>query len=326
MSPSDASTAAAPASASAAPAAQPADIAAGLATALAAFLIWGFAPLYFKAIDRVGAAEIMAHRVVWTLLMLTVIVVALGRRREVLAALATRRRFAILAVTTGLVTVNWFTFIWAILNDRLLEASLGYYINPLVNVVLGVAFLAERLSPRQGVSVLLAVVGVGVLIAGFGTVPWVALLLALTFGFYALVRKKARIDPLVGLLVETLLVAPVALAYLAWIAAAGGGSFGVQGWGISLALIAAGVVSGAPLVLYMYGAQRLTLSTIGLMQYLAPTIHFGLALWVFGEAFTITHLATFGFIWAGLALYSWDAMAHYRRLAAAAEGRRPKPP
>ncbi len=285
----------------------------GVATALAAFLLWGFAPVYFKVIAELPPLEILAHRVVWTLVILTVLVAALGRLHEVVLSLTSRRRLGILLITTVLVSSNWLIFIWAIQQDRLLEASLGYYINPLVNVLLGVAFLSERLSRGQGLSVLLATIGVSVLILALGTLPWVALSLALTFGFYALVRKKAQVDPLIGLLAETLLLLPAAAGYLVWLSSAGAGVFGTQDWGMSALLIASGLVTGAPLVLFMYGAQRLTLSTIGLMQYLAPSIHFLLAILVYGEAFTWAHMITFLFIWAGLALYSWDTMTRYRR-------------
>ena len=285
----------------------------GAAAGLGAFLLWGFAPVYFKAIDHIPALEILAHRVIWTLAILIILVAALGRLREVVVSLTNRGRLRILMITTLLVSSNWLVFIWAIQQERILEASLGYYINPLVNVVLGMLFLSERLSRWQGVAVLLAAIGVGVMIVGIGTLPWVALSLALTFGFYALVRKKAKVDPLIGLLVETLLLLPAAAGYLIWLSSVGTGVFGPQDWSMSAMLIASGLVTGTPLVLVMYGAQRLNLSTIGLMQYLAPSIHFLLALLVFGEAFTLTHLITFLFIWAGLALYSWDAMARYRR-------------
>ncbi len=285
----------------------------GVATALAAFLLWGFAPVYFKVIEHLSALEILAHRVVWTLAILIILVAALGRLHEVVRSLTSRRRLGILLITTLLVSSNWLIFIWAIQQDRILEASLGYYINPLVNVLLGVAFLSERLSRWQGVAVLLATIGVGVLIVGIGTIPWVALSLAVTFGLYALVRKKAQVDPLIGLLVETLILLPAAAGYLIWLAATGAGVFGPGNWGMSALLLASGLVTGTPLVLFMYGAQRLTLSTIGLMQYLAPSIHFLLALLVYGEAFTWAHLVTFVFIWIGLALYSWDAMTRYRR-------------
>lgn len=290
----------------------------GVAAALGAFLLWGFAPVYFKAVGHIPAMEILAHRVIWTLAMLIVLVAALGRLGEVLATLTSVRRLGILLITTVLVSSNWLIFIWAIQQDRLLEASLGYYINPLVNVMLGVAFLSERLSRWQGVAVLLAVIGVGVMIVGIGTLPWVALSLAVSFGLYALVRKKAGVDPLIGLLVETLLLLPAAALYLMWLSSAGTGAFGPHDWAMSATLIASGLVTGAPLVLFMYGAQRLTLSSIGLMQYLAPSIHFLLALLVFGEEFSLTHLITFLFIWAGLVLYSWDSMARYRRRSATA--------
>ncbi len=285
----------------------------GVATALGAFLLWGFAPVYFKAIDHLTALEILAHRVVWTLVILIVLVAALGRLHEVVRSLISRRRLGVLLITTVLVSSNWLIFIWAIQQDRLLEASLGYYINPLVNVLLGMAFLSERLSRRQGLAVLLAAIGVGVPIVALGTLPWVALGLAATFGFYALVRKKAQVDPLIGLLVETLLMLPAAAGYLVWLSVTGTGVFGLQDWGMSALLMASGLVTGTPLVLFMYGAQRLTLSTIGLMQYLAPSIHFLLALLVYGEPFTPAHLVTFLFIWAGLALYSWDTISRHRR-------------
>ncbi len=284
-----------------------------MAAGLGAFLIWGFVPIYFKAIGHIPVLEILAHRVVWTLAILIVLVAALGRLGEVVASLTNRRRLGILLITTVLVSSNWLIFIWAIQQDLLLEASLGYYINPLVNVALGVAFLSERLSRWQGVSITLAAIGVGVMIVGIGTVPWVALSLAATFGFYALVRKKADVDPLIGLLVETLLLLPAAGIYLIWLSTTGTGAFGSHDWTMSILLICSGLVTGTPLVLVMYGAQRLALSSIGLMQYLAPSIHFVLALLVYGEAFSLTHLITFLFIWAGLALYSWDSMARYRR-------------
>ena len=285
----------------------------GVAAGLGAFLLWGFAPVYFKAIGHIPALEILAHRVVWTLVILLLLVAALGRLREVVVSLTSRRRLGILLVTTLLVSSNWLIFIWAIQQDRLLEASLGYYINPLVNVVLGITFLSERLNRWQGVAVLLAVTGVGAMIVGSGTLPWVALSLAISFGFYALVRKKAEVDPLIGLLVETLLLLPAAALYLIWLSATGTGAFGSHDWAMSVTLICSGLVTGTPLVLVMYGAQRLTLSSIGVMQYMAPSIHFLLALLVYGEAFSLTHLITFLFIWAGLAVYSWDAMARYRR-------------
>ncbi|NBC10687.1 MAG: EamA family transporter RarD, partial [Planctomycetes bacterium] len=265
-----------------------------------------------------------------------IVVGLIGRTGEILAIVraggATRRAYL---VSTTLISVNWFIFIYAIQTDRLLHASLGYYITPLVNVAMGMAFLGERLSLRQGAAVALATLGVGNLIIFYGTLPWIALALAMSFGTYALVRKKARIDPLVGLLVETLAIAPLAIGFLAWLAVTGVGHFGPgaawpglgwgDGWGMSLLLIAAGPVTGIPLVLYMMGAARLKLGTIGLMQYSAPTLQFLIAVWVFGEVFTPAHAVTFALIWTGLVLYSWDMVRSLRRGGGPARAAEPEP-
>jgi chloramphenicol-sensitive protein RarD len=305
------------------PAAARREGAVGVAAALAGFFIWGIAPLYFEAVGEVPAIEVLAHRVLWSAVLLAIVVGLIGRTGEILAIVragaATRRAYL---VSTTLISVNWFIFIYAIQTDRLLHASLGYYITPLVNVAMGMAFLGERLSLRQGAAVALATLGVANLIVFYGTLPWIALALAMSFGTYALVRKKARIDPLVGLLVETLVIAPLAVGFLAWLAVTGIGHFGPgagwpggwgDGWGMTLLLIAAGPVTGIPLVLYMMGAARLKLGTIGLMQYSAPTLQFLIAVWVFGEVFTPAHAVTFALIWTGLVLYSWDMVRSLRR-------------
>ena len=247
----------------------------GVAAAGGAFFIWGIAPLYFGLVDQVPAIEVLAHRIFWTTVLLGLGVALLGRGHEILAVLraggGTRRAYLL---STTLVSLNWFVFIYAIQTDRLLHASLGYYITPLVNVAMGVAFLSERLSWKQALSVGLATLGVANLVVFYGTLPWIALALAASFGTYALVRKKARIDPLVGLLVETLAVTPLAFGFLAWLAVTGMGHFGPEsvgdGWGMSALLVLAGPVTGIPLVLYMMGAARLRLGTMGLMQYSAP--------------------------------------------------------
>ncbi len=279
----------------------------GLASALGGFLIWGMVPLYFKLLAALGPLEILAHRVVWTVVLLGGLVVALGRVRDFVLVLFSRRIWIYL-ITTALVSTNWLLFIWAVVNDHVLESSLGYYINPLVNVLLGVAFLGERLNRRQVAAVLLAAAAVGTLVVGYGAVPWVALSLAFSFGFYAMVRKKARIDPLLGLVVETALLTPLALLYLIALGVQDTGAFGA-GWAMTLLLSAAGVATGAPLLLFMHGAQRLKLSTIGLLQYLSPTLQFILAVAVFGEPFTNAHLVSFALIWTGLGVFSWDALA-----------------
>jgi rarD protein len=228
-------------------------------------------------------------------------------------------RLGIFLVTTALIGSNWTIFIWAITNGRMVESSLGYYINPIINVLLGMAFLQERLSRRQGVAVLIAAGGVLSLILSYGSVPWVALSLATSFGVYALVRKKAAIDPMIGLFVETVLLVPPAIAYLLWLNANGAGNFGVHGIGTDLLIIMAGPVTAVPLVLFMIGAARLKLSTIGVLQYIGPTGQLLLGVLVYGEAFTSSHLIAFACIWAALALYSADAL--FTRRAARAEAR-----
>lgn len=278
----------------------------GLLHAFGAFLLWGLSPLYFKALAEVPPLEILAHRVVWSALLVGGIVLALRNRHAIITALAWRQLGAY-AATTVLVSINWLLFIWGINNGHLVQVSLGYYINPLVNVLLGVLFLSERLNRPQLGAAGLAILGVGVLVVVGGTLPWISLMLAFSFGFYALIRKKAGIDPLIGLLLETLLLTPVALGYLFWGGIEGWGSFGRESWELDVLLALAGAVTALPLILFMYGAQRLKLSTIGLMQYLSPTLQLLLGVALYGERFTAAHAAAFAFIWSGLVLYGTDA-------------------
>lgn len=285
----------------------------GLAYALGAFLLWGVAPIYFKAVGAANPVEILAHRVVWTAIMMIGLIYALGKTDAVMDVLRQPRRLPIYALSTVLISINWLTYIYAISIDHLVDASLGYYINPLVNVLLGMMFLSEKLNRWQGLAVALAGIGVGYQLVAYGDVPWISLTLAFSFGFYALVRKKAKVDPLAGLLVETLLLTPVGLIYLFWLGSQDAGQFVMGGWWMSVLLIASGIVTGLPLILFMFGAQRLTLSTIGLMQYLAPTIQLVLAVAIFGEPFSPATMVTFAFIWLGLVVYSWDAFGSYRR-------------
>ncbi|WP_029007055.1 EamA family transporter RarD [Azospirillum halopraeferens] len=284
----------------------------GLASGIGAFLIWGLlAPVYFKAVADVGAVEIVAHRVVWTVVLMAAVVLAMKSPAEVLRAVGSWRRLSIFLVTTALVTANWTIFIYAIIDGKLVQASLGYYINPLVNVILGVLFLGERLSRRQLAAVLIAGAGVGSLVVHYGAVPWIALSLALTFGFYALVRKKAAIDPLIGLLAETALLVPLAAGYLLWLGADGAFATGA-GVGHDLLLMLSGPITAVPLILFMIGAARLKLATVGLLQYIAPTGQLLLGVLVYGERFTNAHAIAFGCIWVALAVYSGDAIAGHR--------------
>ncbi|UEM06043.1 EamA family transporter RarD [Skermanella rosea] len=284
----------------------------GVLYALGAFLVWGVAPIFFKALQPATPVEILSHRVLWSLLLMIVLVLVMRDPRDVVTALSTARRVGIFALTTCLVTTNWLLFIWAVNSDHIVQTSLGYYINPLVNVVLGVLFLGERLNAKQTLSVALAAIGVTSLVVSLGELPWVSLTLATTFGFYALIRKKAGIDPLVGLLIETAMLTPFAAIYLIWIGAAGTGVFTLDDPGLAALLAVSGVVTALPLIFFNFGAQRLKLSTMGLMQYISPTLQLAIGVLLFGEDFTPAHAIAFGLIWLALAIYSTDAFLMHR--------------
>ena len=278
----------------------------GFAYALSAYLAWGIFPLYFKAIRQVPAPEILAHRIVWSAIFLALLVTASGRWREVAAAVRPTRRIGVYALSTALVSTNWLLYIWAVTTGRVLEASLGYFINPLVNVLLGVLLLREHLQKRQAAALLLAAAGVLVLVARLGTIPWLALALAFSFGGYALVRKKARIDPVVGLLIETLLLAPAAAALIVLRGLEHTGFLGSDARTTTLLLLA-GVITAVPLIWFAHGVRTLRLSTMGLIQYVSPTLQFLCAVAVFHEPFTRAHAIAFSCIWLGLVLYSTQA-------------------
>ena len=276
---------------------------AGFFFALAAYTAWGAFPLYFRALHAVAPPEILAHRIFWSTCFLAVLVTWSRRWPEYRAAFATSRKLATYALSAALVTTNWLLYIWAVNNAHVLEASLGYFINPLVNVLLGVLFLRERLRPRQLFAIGLAAAGVLVLVVRLGAFPWLALALALTFGCYGLVRKKAAIDPLVGLLVETSLVAPLATLFIGSRIASGTSGLGLDSRTTGLLLIS-GVVTSVPLIWFAHGVRSLRLSTMGLIQYVAPTLQFLTAVVLFHEAFTQAHAVAFGCIWVSLAIYS----------------------
>jgi chloramphenicol-sensitive protein RarD len=274
---------------------------------------WGLCPIYFKAMVSVPVLQVLAHRVVWSVLLLGVLVLLQRRWPDVVAAVRDRRTILRLCLTTLLIANNWGVFIWAVAHDELLQASLGYFINPLINVLLGFVFLRERLRRLQAVSVVLAGVGVAYLIGVYGQVPWIALILAFSFGFYGLLRKTSRADPLVGLGVETTLLAPLAIAFLFFEDARGVGVFLNVSWHLDVLLASAGVITAVPLLWFVAAAKRLRYTTIGFIQYLAPTGQFLLAVIAYGEPFTRDQLIAFAFIWAALALYSIDATLRSRR-------------
>lgn len=285
---------------------------AGVLYGIAAYGTWGLFPLYFKAVAYVPALEVVCHRVVWSLAFLAALLALRGDWRAVPRALRCRRTLATLGLTALLIACNWVLFVWAVANQQLLQASLGYYINPLLNVLLGCVFLGERLRRWQTISVVLAGVGVAYLTVAYGQLPWIALVLAATFGFYGLLRKTAKADALVGLSVETTLLAPLAAAYLLYQMAHGQAVFLAGSARSDLLLMAAGAVTATPLLWFTAAARRLPYSTLGFMQYLAPTGQFLLAVLAFGEPFRPAQLVTFGCIWIALVIFSWDALRRAR--------------
>ena len=283
---------------------------AGVGYGVAAYGWWGLVPVYFKAVAHVAPAEVLAHRIIWSVVLLAVLMRIYGRWRAAVAALRSRSTVITLLGTTTLIALNWFVFIWAVVHDRVLEASLGYFINPLVNVLLGFVFLRERLRRWQMLSVALAAVGVAYLTFNYGQVPIIALVLAGSFGLYGLLRKTAKVDALTGLTVETTLLAPLALAYLGVLAWGHECSFGTESWRTSGLLALGGVITAVPLLWFTNAARRLRLATLGFLQYLAPTGHFLLAVVAYGEPFSQVHLICFACIWTALVIYSIDTVTH----------------
>lgn len=277
----------------------------GLALAFGAYAIWGVLPLYFHFLTGVPALQILAHRVAWSMPLLVGIVLILKRGRATLAA-ARGRTLLLLFASSALIAVNWLVYIWSVQHGHVLEASLGYFMNPLINVALGIAVLGERLRKWQGVAIAIAGAGVTVMaVAGGGSI-WISLTLAVSFGLYGLVRKIAAIDALGGLTVETVLLAPFCFAWLLYSAAHDATGFG-QSLSLDLLILIAGVVTATPLLMFSAAARRLPLSTLGLLQYLSPTMQFGLAL-MLGEPLRPVHFITFPLIWSGCALFAWDSI------------------
>lgn len=274
----------------------------GALAAFGAFLCWGLFGLYFKAIGDLPAAEVLAHRVLGGALFAVVLLTAFGGLKDLRPLLSHRSVLLRLGASAIAIAINWGVFVWAVVHGRALEASLGYYIYPLVSVLLGRILLGERLSRRQWGAIVLVAVGVGWQVSHGSGVPWVALVLALSFSVYGLLRKTIAVPALAGLVVETAWLTPLAAAYLLL----QGGGMAPQSGGATLALLAlAGPVTAVPLALFAFGARRLRLSTIGLMMYMNPTVQMLVAVFALGETFTPAHAVTFVAIWAGVALYAW---------------------
>lgn len=283
------------------------DAFAGGMFALGAFGIWGFLPVYFKYMAEVPALEILAHRIVWSVVFVGLLLLAAGRLSEIKDALCDRKMMSKLFLTALLISGNWLLFIWAVTNEHMLQGSLGYYINPLINVVMGVVLLGERLSWAKWVAVALTALGVLNLTLGVGEVPWIALTLATLFGLYGFVRKTTVIAAQPGLFIETIVLLIPAVGYLTYLAWRGDGAMGTYSLGFDVMLMFAGVLTAVPLIFFAAAARRLKLATLGFFQFLTPTMQFLLAVFIYGEAFTDAHKITFGLIWAALAVYSADS-------------------
>ena len=285
----------------------------GFAAAVGAFLIWGLFPLYLKPLSDVPALQILAHRIAWCCLLVFAWLAwrgELGAVRRALADPGTRLR---LVASASLISVNWLVYVWAVTHGQVVEASLGYFINPLLNVVLGVMVLKERLNRAQWIAVTLAALGVAYLTAFAGRPPWIALVLAASFATYGLIRKTAAVESVPGLAAETLLLAPLAVGWLLWCEATGSGALGHAGAGVNALLVGSGLATALPLALFAYGARLIRYSTLGLLQYVGPTLQFLIGVLVFGEPFPRARAVGFVLIWLGLAFYAADSLWRSRK-------------
>ena len=287
---------------------------------LAAWMMWGFFPLYWPLLEPAGAVEILAHRIFWSMLVMLGLVLATRKRATLRATLADRRTRTLLAVASVLITINWGTYIWGVNHHHVVESSLGYFINPLVSVLLGVLVLGERLRRLQWVALGIAAVAVVALTVEYGHPPWVALILAFSFGSYGLAKKKADAGAVESLVVETLVMSPVALGYIVFLVVTGASTFGTEGPGHAVLLAGTALITVVPLLCFGGAATRVPLSTLGLMQYLTPTVQFILGLVVFHEPMPAMRWVGFGLIWVALAVFTASLLGnrhHEARLRAA---------
>lgn len=279
----------------------------GVILACMAFFMWGLAPIYFKLLQHISAFEILMHRVVWSVLFIVIIVAVLKQWHKVQHVFKQPKLIAMLVITATLLGFNWGLFIWAVNNDHMLDASLGYYINPLLNVLLGMLFLGEKLRKWQALAVALALCGVVIQVISFGSFPVVALSLASSFAIYGLLRKKLPIESLPGLLLEALILLPVALVYWWLMVPTASSDFSANDWYTNVLLISAGVITTLPLLCFIGAAKRLQYTTLGFFQYIGPSLMFILAVVFYGEVFSGERIVTFVCIWSALAIFSCDS-------------------
>lgn len=290
----------------------------GLAFALSAFLMWGFLPAYYKWTAAIPADLVVAHRILWSVLFLAIFLGLRGRLGEVGAILRNPATLSKLTLSAAVISINWLVFIWAVERGRILEVSFGYFSNPLVSVAIGLVVLKETLSRWQAIAIGLATVAVGIQALALGGFPWVSMALAFSFASYGYLRKTVAVGASPGLMVEAIVLAPLALAYLVYAGISGGGAamadvLPIDRPGLFMLLIGTGVVTAVPLAMFAAGARRLSLTAVGLMQYIAPSIQFLLALYVYGEEVEPVRLATFGLIWVSLAIFTTDTLYRHER-------------
>jgi chloramphenicol-sensitive protein RarD len=293
---------------------------AGIWYGVAAYGAWGVVPLYFKSVDC-PAHEIVAHRVLWSLVVLALLITALGRWREMRAVFANRNLLLLLFASGYLVAGNWYVYVYSATNGMITQASLGYFILPLVNALVGVTYFRERLRRAQAVALAFAAGGVVYMAVSLGLFPWIGITLAVSFSLYGVLRKLAPVDGVIGLAAETVMLAPTALVLLAIWESRDGINFGHRGLATDAMIACSGLVTTFPLICFAQAIQRLPLVTLGFLQYLSPTLQLAVAVFIYGEAFTADHVVSFGLIWAGLLVFGWDAVRNgreRRRVAAEA--------
>ncbi len=285
----------------------------GLLLGISAYALWGAFPLYWPLLEPAGAIEILAHRILWSLLTMGLVVLVMRRAGKVRALARDRRVLLLLMLSALTITVNWATYIWGVNNGRVVETSLGYFINPLVTVLMGVLVLGERLRRAQWVAMGVGLLAVVVLTWDYGRPPWVALVLAFSFGTYGLAKKTADVPAIEGLTFETMLIAPLAVGYLGWLSTTGDAEFGAHGVGHALLLTTTGVITAVPLLCFGAAAIRVPLVTLGLLQYLAPILQFALGVFWLGEDMPAGRWVGFALVWVALLVFTTDAMRHRRR-------------
>ncbi|KAA0546108.1 EamA family transporter RarD [Bacillus sp. BGMRC 2118] len=279
---------------------------AGILAAALSYVIWGFLPLYWKLLDHVSPGEILSHRIVWSFVFMIVILFIAKKVKlfwaDLKELITNRKRFIAITSASVIISLNWVLYIWAVNTDQVVQASLGYYINPLISILLGIFVLKEKLTFWQTISFVLATIGVIYLTVHFGTIPWIALLLAISFGVYGLIKKMVSLSPMTGLAIETMFITPIALLFLSFLHIEGNGVF-ASNPSDTFILMGAGIATAVPLLLFASGAKKIPLSMIGFLQYIAPTLMLIIGVFLYHEPFTKYHLIAFICIWSALAIY-----------------------